>query len=64
MELVFQTVDVFQFEQAKLILDSAEIPFLERNTIVSMYNNFGTYELYVSSQHHLGSKELIENAFK
>jgi hypothetical protein len=64
MNLVFRTIDVFQFEQAKLILTSENISFQIRNTVASMYNNFGTYEIYVSSRDENRAKELLENVFK
>ncbi|MBM3454761.1 MAG: DUF2007 domain-containing protein [Bacteroidetes bacterium] len=64
MTLVYQTYDVFEFQQVKLLLDSQHISFQERNTMSSMYNNFGTYQIYVSSQNEQHAKELIENAFK
>ena len=64
MSLIYRTTDVFQFEQVKLLLDAEEITFQTKNTVASMYNNFGSYEIYVSSQHELFAKEIIENAFK
>ncbi|MBM3160017.1 MAG: DUF2007 domain-containing protein [Bacteroidetes bacterium] len=63
MILVYQSIDLFQFQQVKLLLNASGIAFQERNTVVSAYNNFGTYQLYVSSQDEQHAKELIENAF-
>ncbi|MBM3418995.1 MAG: hypothetical protein FJY17_08780 [Bacteroidetes bacterium] len=64
MILVYQSIDLFQFQQVKLLLNTHGIAFQERNTVVSAYNNFGTYEIYVSSHFEQHTKELIENAFK
>jgi hypothetical protein len=64
MSLIYRTTDVFQFEQVKLLLDAEEITFQTKNTVASMYNNFGSYEIYVSSQDEQFAKEIIKNAFK
>lgn len=45
---VFTTTDLFLFEQMKMVLQVDDIVFRERNTVSSMYNNFGSYELYVN----------------
>lgn len=64
MTLIYQTIDLFEFEQIKAILESNGISFRCRNTVVSMYNNFGTYEVYVSSNQLKNAQELIKNVFK
>jgi len=62
--LIYQTVDLFEFEQIKAIMHSNGISFKCENTVVSMYNNFGTYKVYVSSHQLSKAQELIKNVFK
>lgn len=60
--LAFQTSDIFVFEQVKLMLDANDIAFNERNTVSSMYNNFGSYEIYVTSESEILAKKIIQDA--
>ncbi|MFM6934350.1 MAG: hypothetical protein ACKOXP_02835 [Flavobacteriales bacterium] len=60
--LVFKTTEPFSFAQAKLLLTEEEIPFQERNTMDSMFNDFGSYELYVPSEFENQAKKLLEDA--
>ena len=60
--LAFQTSDVFVYEQVKLMLDANDIAFNERNTVSSMYNNFGSYEIYVTSESEITAKKIIQDA--
>jgi hypothetical protein len=60
--LAFQTSDIFVFEQVKLLLNAEEIVFKERNTVSSMYNNFGSYEIYVTSESEILAKKIIQDA--
>jgi hypothetical protein len=60
--LAFQTSDIFVFEQVKLMLDANDIAFNERNTVSSMYNNFGSYEIYVTSESEITAKKIIQDA--
>jgi hypothetical protein len=62
--LVFKTGEQYTFVQAKLILADEEIPFVERNTMDSMFNDFGSYELYVNSEHEIKAKKCLDNAFR
>jgi hypothetical protein len=59
---VFTTTDVFLFEQLKMVLDAEEVTFRERNTVSSMYNNFGSYELYVSTEDKKKAEKLVKDA--
>jgi hypothetical protein len=59
---VFTTTDVFLFEQLKMVLDAEEVSFRERNTVSSMYNNFGSYELYVSAEDQEKAEKLVKDA--
>jgi hypothetical protein len=59
---VFTSTDVFLFEQLKMVLDAEEIIFRERNTVSSMYNNFGSYELYVSTEDKEKAEKLVKDA--
>jgi hypothetical protein len=59
---VFTTTDVFLFEQLKMVLDAEEVTFRERNTVSSMYNNFGSYELYVSTEDKEKAEKLVKDA--
>jgi hypothetical protein len=51
MELirVLDTTNFFIFEQIKSSLTELEIPFQFKNTMDSSFNNFGSYEIYVTS---------------
>jgi hypothetical protein len=59
---VFTSTDVFLFEQLKMVLDAEEVIFRERNTVSSMYNNFGSYELYVSTRDQEKAEKLLKDA--
>ena len=59
---VFTSTDVFLFEQLKMVLDAEEVTFRERNTVSSMYNNFGSYELYVSTEDQEKAEKLVKDA--
>ena len=59
---VFTSTDVFLFEQLKMVLDAEEVIFRERNTVSSMYNNFGSYELYVSAEDQEKAEKLVKDA--
>jgi hypothetical protein len=60
--LAYQTSDLFVFEQVKLLLDANDIALNERNTVSSMYNNFGSYEIYVTSESEITAKKIIQDA--
>jgi hypothetical protein len=45
-----------------MVLDAEEIIFRERNTVSSMYNNFGSYELYVSTEDKEKAEKLVKDA--
>ncbi len=57
---IHTTTDVFLFEQLKMVLDAHNINFKERNTVSSMYNNFGSYELYINKEY----REEVEKILK
>jgi hypothetical protein len=59
---VFTSTDVFLFEQLKMVLDAEEVIFRERNTVSSMYNNFGSYELYVITEDKEKAEKLVKDA--
>ena len=59
---VFTTIDVFLFEQLKMVLDVENIVFKERNTVSSMYNNFGSYELYVNTEDKERAEKIVKDA--
>jgi hypothetical protein len=50
--------------QAKLILSDHDIPFQERNTMDSMFNDFGSFELYVTSEFENEAKKRLNDAFE
>ena len=58
----FTSTDVFLFEQLKMVLDREDIVFKERNTVSSMYNNFGSYELYVNTEDQEKAEKLVKDA--
>ena len=58
---LINTSDRFYFEICKALLMNNEIEFRERNTVDSMYQNFGVYELYVHSKELEKAKHLIDN---
>jgi hypothetical protein len=62
--LVFKTREQYAFVQAKMILSDDDIPFMERNTMDSMFNDFGCYEIYVTSEQEIEAKKSLENAFR
>ena len=59
---VFNTTDVFLYEQMKMVLKVDEITFKERNTVSSMYNNFGSYELYVNIDDKEKAEKIVKDA--
>lgn len=60
--LVLDTIDQFVFEEIKALLKAEDIPFAFVNKASSMFNNFGNYEIYVTSEFETSAKELISNA--
>jgi hypothetical protein len=59
---VFTTTDLFLFEQMKMVLEVDDIVFRERNTVSSMYNNFGSYELYVNIEDKDKAEKILKDA--
>jgi hypothetical protein len=45
-----------------MVLDREDIVFKERNTVSSMYNNFGSYELYVNTEDQEKAEKLVKDA--
>ncbi len=62
MFLVLDTTNLILFEEIKALLKAVEIPFMAKNNASSMFNNFGNYEIYVTSECEMSAKELIQNA--
>ncbi|MFY7943812.1 MAG: putative signal transducing protein [Crocinitomicaceae bacterium] len=62
MFLVLDTTNLILFEEIKALLKAVEIPFMAKNNASSMFNNFGNYEIYVTSEFETRAKELINNA--
>jgi hypothetical protein len=62
MILVLDTTNLILFEEIKALLKAVEIPFMAKNNASSMFNNFGNYEIYVTSEFETSAKELINNA--
>lgn len=60
--LVLDTTNLILFEEIKALLKAVEIPFVAKNNASSMFNNFGNYEIYVTSEFETRAKELINNA--
>ena len=60
--LVLDTLNQISFEQIKALLNVEGIPFVSNNNASSMFNNFGNYEIYVTSEFETRAKELIANA--
>jgi hypothetical protein len=60
--LVLDTINLIFFEEVKALLKAEEIPFVAKNNASSMFNNFGNYEIYVTSEYETSGKELITNA--
>jgi len=59
---VFTTTDLFLFEQMKMVLEVDDIVFRERNSVSSMYNNFGSYELYVNIEDKDKAEKILKDA--
>lgn len=66
MELirVLDTINPMVFEEIKALLKLEDIPFISKNNASSIFNNFGNYEIYVTSERETIAKELIANAIK
>ena len=62
--IVFKSKEPFIFAQAKLVLEDHGIPFQERTTMDSMFNAFGNYELYVSSEFENQARKSLADAFR
>lgn len=62
--LVFKSREQYSFVQAKLILSDHDIPFQERNTMDSMFNDFGSFELYVTSEFENEAKQRLNDVFE
>jgi hypothetical protein len=62
--LVLDTINLIVFEEIKALLTAQEIPFISKNNASSMFNNFGNYEIYVTSESETIAKGLITNAIK
>ena len=62
MFLVLDTTNLILFEEIKALLKAVEIPLMAKNNASSMFNNFGNYEIYVTSEFETSAKELINNA--
>lgn len=62
--LVFKSREQYSFVQAKLILSDLDIPFQERNTMDSMFNDFGSFEIYVTSEFESEAKKRLNDAFR
>ena len=60
--LLITTSDRFYFEICKALLMKNEIEFRERNTVDSMYQNFGTYEIYIFSKDIESANQLIHSS--
>ena len=57
---ILNTSDQFYFEICRCILIDNKIEFKEKNTVDSMYQNFGSYSLYVIPSAAELAKQLIE----
>ena len=57
---ILNTSDHFFFEICRSILMNNDIEFKEKNTVDSMYQNFGSYSLYVLPLNAEIAKQLIE----
>ena len=62
MILVLDTINKLLFEEIKALLKANLISFVSKNNASSMFNNFGNYEIYVTSEFEMSAKELIKNA--
>jgi hypothetical protein len=62
MILVLDTINQLLFEEIKALLKANLISFVSKNNASSMFNNFGNYEIYVTSEFEMSAKELIKNA--
>jgi hypothetical protein len=57
---ILNTSDQYFFEICRSILINNDIEFKEKNTVDSMYQNFGRYSLYVIPSAAELAKQLIE----
>jgi len=57
---ILNTSDQYFFEICRSILINNDIEFKEKNTVDSMYQNFGSYSLYVIPSAAELAKQLIE----
>jgi len=55
------TTDRFLFEISKQLLNINEIEFQERNSVDTMYQNFGAYQIFVNKEDEEKAKQLLNN---
>ena len=49
------------FEISKQILSNNDLEFQERNSVDSMYQNFGAYQIFVNKEDEEKAKQLLNN---
>lgn len=58
---ILDTTDRFLFEISKQLLSNNEVEFQERNSVDTMYQNFGAYEIFVTKEDEEKARQLINN---
>jgi len=58
---ILNTTDRFLFEISKQLLNINEIEFQERNSVDTMYQNFGAYQIFVNKEDEEKAKQLLNN---
>jgi hypothetical protein len=58
---ILDTTDRFLFEISKQLLNINEIEFQERNSVDTMYQNFGAYQIFVNKEDEEKAKQLLNN---
>jgi len=58
---ILDITDRFLFEISKQILSNNDLEFQERNSVDSMYQNFGAYQIFVNKEDEEKAKQLLNN---
>lgn len=58
---ILDTTDRFLFEISKQLLSNNDLEFQERNSVDTMYQNFGAYQIFVTKEDEEKARQLLNN---
>ncbi len=58
---ILDTTDQFLFEISKQLLSNNDLEFQERNSVDTMYQNFGAYQIFVTKEDEEKARQLLNN---